>query len=130
MVPVEVKVDPVSSIELQNIQFKMDSTEPADATSWAQLKQLALALQGVSQESKFLIEGHTCSLGSDLINNKLSIERACFVLDYLVKEGVASSSLQAIGCGAAEAHGDHVSFLESDSLLAKYRKVVIHKIVN
>ena len=45
------------------------------------------------------IEGHADSIGSDSYNQNLSEERADSVRDYLVKEGVASARIRAIGYG-------------------------------
>lgn len=125
----EVKVESEARIELPNIRFKLGShTELADAASVAQLKQLALALKDLPSGVKFLIEGHTCSSGSDEINNPLSARRADFVCQELIKSGVPASALKAIGCGAAEAHKDGVSQSASETRLAPYRKVMLHRI--
>ena len=49
--------------------------------------------------SKFTVEGHTDSVGSASLNQKLSEERANSVRDFLVNEGIDASRLQAIGYG-------------------------------
>ncbi len=49
--------------------------------------------------SRFTVEGHTDSVGSASLNQKLSEERANSVRDFLVNEGIDASRLQAIGYG-------------------------------
>ena len=51
------------------------------------------------KDSKFNIEGHTDSVGSKALNQKLSEERAKAVLDYLVSKGVGSDRLASKGFG-------------------------------
>ena len=43
--------------------------------------------------AKFAIEGHTDSVGSEALNQKLSEERASSVMNYLIENGVASMRL-------------------------------------
>lgn len=126
---VEVKVDASANIALPNIEFKLGSTEPANAESWAQLNQLAAAFTNLPEGAQFLIEGHTCSLGADETNNRLSAERAAFVVDYLAKQGVPATALRSMGCGAAEARKEGVTESASEFRLAPYRKVMVHKVV-
>ena len=67
--------------------------------------QSAAVLQniiGILQEypnAKFNIEGHTDSVGSEALNQKLSQERASSVMNYLITNGVASDRLNAHGYG-------------------------------
>ncbi|TYA60152.1 OmpA family protein [Formosa maritima] len=49
--------------------------------------------------AKFNIEGHTDSVGSEALNQKLSQERASSVMNYLISNGVASNRLNAHGYG-------------------------------
>ncbi|MFT4831242.1 MAG: OOP family OmpA-OmpF porin [Psychroserpens sp.] len=49
--------------------------------------------------SKFTVEGHTDSVGSASLNQKLSESRANSVRDFLVKEGIGADRLTAIGYG-------------------------------
>lgn len=124
---VEIMVESNARISLPNIQFKLNSSsELANETAKAQLVELAKALK-MSLDDRYLIEGHTCSIGSDVVNNRLSAERAAFVRGELVKAGVPAASLQAIGCGAAEPRKEHVSPTAGEAALAPYRKVMIHK---
>ncbi len=50
-------------------------------------------------DSKFSIEGHTDSDGSDALNQKLSEERAAAVKNYLVENGIDASRLSSSGYG-------------------------------
>ncbi len=52
--------------------------------------------------AKFTIEGHTDSIGSVQTNQKLSESRAQSVMNFLVKEGIDSSRLTAIGYGESK----------------------------
>lgn len=58
-------------------------------------------------ESKFAIEGHTDSSGSDAYNLKLSNERANSVLRYLVNGGIAAERLSAKGFGESNPIADN-----------------------
>ena len=49
--------------------------------------------------ANFNIEGHTDSVGSEALNEKLSQERASSVMNYLITNGVASDRLNAKGYG-------------------------------
>ncbi len=49
--------------------------------------------------AKFTVEGHTDSVGSAKLNQKLSEERANAVRDFLINEGIGADRLSAIGYG-------------------------------
>lgn len=53
-------------------------------------------------DSKFTIEGHTDSVGSESLNEKLSDERAKSVRDYLIANGIDSSRLTSKGFGESK----------------------------
>lgn len=52
--------------------------------------------------AKFSVEGHTDSVGSESLNQKLSEERANSVRNFLIDKGISSSRLTAIGYGEAK----------------------------
>jgi len=53
-------------------------------------------------DSKFSIEGHTDSDGSDALNQKLSEDRAGAVKNYLIENGVDASRLSSTGYGESQ----------------------------
>ena len=52
--------------------------------------------------AKFTVEGHTDSVGSDALNQKLSEARAASVKDYLVANGIDGSRLSSVGYGESK----------------------------
>jgi outer membrane protein OmpA-like peptidoglycan-associated protein len=98
---VEVPVDAQTSASFQNIQFLKTSAEIQQGTPMRQLSEIARAMVGAGTE-KFLIEGHTCDIGSESQNLDLSRKRALAVKEVLEKFGVDGSRLQVIGCGESE----------------------------
>ncbi|MBO0341966.1 MAG: OmpA family protein [Bacteroidota bacterium] len=52
--------------------------------------------------AKFTVEGHTDSVGSESLNQKLSEERANSVRDFLIDKGIDADRLSAIGYGEAK----------------------------
>ena len=52
--------------------------------------------------AKFTIEGHTDSVGSETLNQKLSEERASSVMNYLIENGIASMRLTHKGYGESK----------------------------
>ncbi len=61
--------------------------------------QAMLAILKEYPSSKFSIEGHTDSDGKDVLNQKLSEERAAAVKNYLIENGIDASRLSSIGFG-------------------------------
>ena len=49
--------------------------------------------------AQFTIDGHTDSVGSAKLNQKLSEERAYSVMNFLIENGIASNRLKAAGYG-------------------------------
>ncbi|MFI1744634.1 OmpA family protein [Thalassobellus sediminis] len=52
--------------------------------------------------AKFTVEGHTDSVGSEKLNQRLSDSRANAVKEYLVKNGIDAFRLSALGYGEAK----------------------------
>lgn len=69
------------------------------ATADAALAKVAYNLKQFPNTDVTIV-GYTDNTGTDAINNKLSLERAQAVRDYLEAQGVASGRLQAIGDGS------------------------------
>ena len=86
----------------------------------AVLDPFATSLQG-DPSAQITIVGHTDSTGSDALNNKLSIERADSVRDYIVTRGVAAGRVATAGRGDREPIADN----NTDAGRAKNRRVEI-----
>ncbi|MCB9575489.1 MAG: OmpA family protein [Polyangiaceae bacterium] len=84
-----------------SVLFKTDSADllPIARDS---LDRVADALKNADDDRTFVIEGHTDSRGSATHNQKLSLDRAQSVRDYLVNHGVDSSRVTTVGRGEAE----------------------------
>jgi len=129
---VETKVDviPDARIDIPIEFVKNSSNELASAEARSQLAALAQALVDAPEDQKFLIEGHTCVLGSSDHNAKLSVARATFVAQYLVEAGLDPNQIDAIGNGEAEATNMGLSQESDESQLAPFRKVVVFRKLN
>ncbi|TVS05146.1 MAG: OmpA family protein [Rhodobacteraceae bacterium] len=98
--PAEAAEDaPAPSIDLA-VEFDFGSPR---LTSEAQalLSNLAQALQSRAlAEHSFQMSGHTDAVGSDEVNDRLSLERARSVRDFLVEvHGIAPDRLSVLGFG-------------------------------
>lgn len=69
-----------------------------DAASFSTLDELSQRARNC-RDASIHVEGHTDDQGSESTNQKLSEQRAMAVLNYLVKAGVDSSRIEAIGFG-------------------------------
>jgi outer membrane protein OmpA-like peptidoglycan-associated protein len=70
-------------------------------TAERKLDDVAKALQDVGPDQQIVVEGYTDSQGSDDFNQRLSAARAESVRDYLIRRGIASSRIRAVGKGEA-----------------------------
>ena len=84
------------AIVLRSIQFALNSAE-INRESAMVLDEVANILR--QRNSNVEVAGHTCSLGSDAYNQRLSERRAASVKAYLVKQGIASSTISTRGYG-------------------------------
>ncbi|MEG6505093.1 OmpA family protein [Nitratidesulfovibrio sp. 1201_IL3209] len=91
-------------IVLRSIQFALNSAK-LDATATSILVETASILK--SKKGSIEVAGHTCSLGTDEYNQKLSEARAKSVKDFLVKQGVESSRLITKGYGESQPKYDN-----------------------
>lgn len=73
------------------------------------------------QNTEVRIVGHTDNTGSDELNNRLSLDRAQSVKDYLVSRGVRSNEIQVSGRGEREPVADN----STEAGRAKNRRVEI-----
>jgi len=72
---------------------------PVAREKLAKLSGIVLAYPSLKLE----VEGHTDSVGTDDYNQHLSEDRANAVRDFLVHEGITSSSIAARGFGESQA---------------------------
>lgn len=75
------------------------------ATIKAQSADVLRDIIGILKEyptSKFTVEGHTDSVGSETLNQRLSDSRANSVKEYLVENGIDAFRLSALGYGESK----------------------------
>jgi len=82
---------------LNNIFFEFNKATLLKE-SIAELENIYLLL---TENPKLHVEisGHTDNVGSAAVNNKLSLERAKAVVDYLIEKGIANERLTSVGYG-------------------------------
>ena len=90
---------------LENILFETAKAELKSESS-LELDQLVSVLKK-NKGLKIEIGGHTDNVGSVEVNQKLSIDRAKAVLDYLVSKGVLVSRLTSKGFGSSSPIADN-----------------------
>lgn len=89
---------------LRSVQFALNSAE-INSQSAAVLDEMANMLRGRS--GSVAISGHTCSLGDEGYNQRLSERRAASVKAYLVKQGVAADTMVTRGYGETQPKFDN-----------------------
>lgn len=91
------KVGCANKVVLRGITFAFDSTELTEAAKVI----LAPVAQILKENPKVRIEvgGHTCNMGTDAYNDRLSQGRADSVVRYLVAQGASPGQLVAKGFG-------------------------------
>jgi len=93
LVPIQVG----SRVVLNNLFFVSGKTD-INPTSYPELDRL-IDVMKKHKQMEIEIAGHTDNVGSDKINNELSLKRANAVKDYLTGKGVEASRLTAKGYG-------------------------------
>ena len=78
------------------------------ANARPKLDEVASALQK-SDAEKFVVEGHTDSVGSETANEELSYRRAQTVRDYLTERGVPAEKIKAVGYGKSRPVADNTT---------------------
>jgi len=81
---------------IENLLFQTASAELPEA-----VKELDIVadFMNAKQNIEILIEGHTDNIGSNEVNDKLSLNRAESVKQYLAKRGIADKRMQTTGYG-------------------------------
>ncbi|RXG33061.1 Thrombospondin type 3 repeat-containing protein [Leeuwenhoekiella marinoflava DSM 3653] len=95
----------VEILEEINVQVRTVLFDLNKATIRAESYEALNAVAETMNEypnTRFLIEGHTDSQGSDAYNLKLSDERAASVKDYLIKQGLPATRLSSEGFGESK----------------------------
>lgn len=87
-------------VNMSDVLFDTGSyvLQPGAREKLAKISGILLAHPGLTLQ----IEGYTDSVGSDEFNQTLSEQRAGSVRDFLADQGVAASSITAIGFGKAQ----------------------------
>ncbi|MEO0459706.1 MAG: OmpA family protein [Myxococcota bacterium] len=86
-------------IDLSQKVFFQTGRATIRPVSFALLKNVAQVLIAQDNIKRVRIEGHTDSRGSAASNKSLSERRAQSVRDYLVREGIDTARLEAVGLG-------------------------------
>jgi outer membrane protein OmpA-like peptidoglycan-associated protein len=95
----------VASEELDNLKIQAKSVYFNSGTTTFKLDLGRTSLDVIAElikgspNTKFIVEGHTDSDGSDAYNQKLSEERANVVKQALIQRGVNGDNLEAVGFG-------------------------------
>lgn len=93
LVPIQVG----SRVSMNNLFFVTGKAE-INQLSYPELARL-IDLMKKHKEMEIEIAGHTDDVGSDKVNNELSLQRANAVKDYLISQGIESNRLTAKGYG-------------------------------
>ena len=80
--------------------FGLDSAVLNEAERSA-LDELVATIRSEKRVSRVSVIGHTCDLGAEAYNLKLSERRATAVRDYLVAQGVDAAEIDVTGAGEA-----------------------------
>ncbi|MDR0826952.1 MAG: OmpA family protein [Desulfovibrio sp.] len=91
-------------IVLRSVQFALGSAE-ITRESAAILNELANILKGSAAHVE--VNGHTCSIGSDESNQRLSERRAASVKHYLTTKGIPAASIATRGFGEMQPKFDN-----------------------
>jgi outer membrane protein OmpA-like peptidoglycan-associated protein len=95
-----IKVKVGKKVVLNNILFESGKSILTSG-SYAELDRLLNIMQE-NTEMKIEISGHTDKTGSELINYKLSEDRAKAVVEYLVQKGVDKTRMEYKGFGSLQ----------------------------
>lgn len=85
-------------IALKNVYFEVSKSDLLPA-SFAELNKLVTMMQN-NPEMEIRLEGHTDIIGDADANLELSQDRVNACEDYLVKNGISTNRIQAVGYGA------------------------------
>jgi len=103
--PIAVKPPMTERIILRGINFDFDKA--VIKPEFMPVLDVAKEILKERPNLKVVIEGHTCNIGTDAYNQKLSERRARSVHDYLVKNGVNAAMLSPVGFGETQPMADN-----------------------
>jgi len=95
--PAPAPGEPCQGVLTANLLFDFDKSNIKD--DMIPVLQEAKKILDECTATSYKVAGHTCSIGTDAYNQKLSERRAASVVDWLVNNGVAASRLEAVGYG-------------------------------
>lgn len=97
----EIERQPDEIITIEDVLFRFNSDQIADMTrADQQLESLVKALRRDGGYEKLVIEGHTCSIGKEAYNQRLSQRRAMKIKAMLAQRfGFRASTIRARGLG-------------------------------
>ena len=101
-----------------NVQFKNASTVYSDSSEMKEIREYAQFLKETGLYT--VIEGHTSSLANAKYNYDLSSKRAAKVKSELIRLGVSSSKVRAMGYGESTPLYDN----NTEAGAAKNRRVI------
>lgn len=101
-----------------NVQFKNDSTVYTDSSEMKEIREFAQFLKETGLYT--VIEGHTSAAATAPYNYELSSKRAVKVRSELIRLGVSSSKVRAMGYGESSPLYDN----NTDSGSAQNRRVI------
>lgn len=107
------------TVELSNVFFDYGSAQLLEE-SQPELLRLATIIKEKGY-AKILISGHTDDVGSDSFNDRLSLQRANSVKNYLITLGLSREILQAKGFGKRKPR----SFEKTEEANAENRRVEV-----
>ncbi|OGT19028.1 MAG: hypothetical protein A2342_01220 [Gallionellales bacterium RIFOXYB12_FULL_54_9] len=87
-------------VTLKGTNFDFDSAKLRRSAD-KQLNEV-VEFAAAYKDAKLNVSGHTCNIGKDAYNLKLSERRAASVKAYLVKKGVAADRIVSVGYGEAK----------------------------
>jgi len=92
-------------VVLRGINFDFDKS--VIKPEFAPVLDVAADILKGRPDLKVVVEGHTCNIGTEAYNQKLSERRAKAVHAYLVKKGVKADNLSTVGYGEMRPMADN-----------------------
>ncbi len=103
--PAPAPGEPCQGVITANLLFDFDKANIKD--NMVPVLQEVKRILDECTATTYKVAGHTCSIGTDEYNQKLSERRAASVVDWLVNNGVVASRLEAVGYGESSPKYDN-----------------------